>query len=475
MFQLKNDTSSYFDFKLVYDKISEKEINDYLKIKVDFSETLMSVSGTTQNSDVTLIDVTLNGLDNFLIPNGIIDGEIDSSISYDINTGDRFKFNIVSGYTKNINYDIADVGELKKLNGGFYQGFFKLHEYPVDYFESSISKGWSANITLFHNPTEPDNDLNTIFPDNEGFIFYLGTRAENKYNDITDIELEKIKENYDVEFSPVRTTLFTRGGEFTLDGEPYEGKYNYLDGQYWTGYVKTEDSERLIKIYHYDDVKDNAFGIRIHPDGRIGYRLLTDVCNEAITTGTTATDYIWEEVYDCKTDSTLRKLVTPEYKLIEQYSKEPVMNDKINKYVNIFIVFERYFPVTSICQLKYSNYRKGILKIFVNGVKVLSAQNVDEVFSRELDTIKELQQAVPYSISIGGGTQGLYEAVYLDPNKEIDGVLEKYFAGTYTGSLKNFSFYTTPANVTMIRNKTIEVLSELNIPITFGGRKIILY
>lgn len=477
MFKLKNDTSSYFDFKLVNDKISTTELNNYLQVSVDFSNTIFNVSGLKQPKNVDLTEITLNGLDNFTIPNGIIHNIIDTSIDYLFQTGDDFQFHPVSGYTKNLSYEIDSFHDCKTLKGGFYQGVFKLDEYPVEYFDLAMSKGWTANLTIFHNPSGYTNTLNQIYPENSGFIFYLGTRAENKYNEITDVELEIMKTSYSFEFDPIRTTLATRGGEFTLNGVNYIGRYNYLDGQYWTGYTKDTSSVHIIKNYNYSDITNNAFGIRITDDGRIGYRLLTEKeCNDQLTSvsGATGSTYDWVTITNCDGVSH-NQLVTPNYKVVEQYSKLPVLNSRIHKYVNITIVFERYFTVKSRCELKYSKFRKGTLKIFVNGLNVLNAENVDEVFARELDTIKELQEAVPYVMSVGGGTQGLYEAIYLDPLKHIDGVLEKYFAGTYTGSLKNFNFYTIPANIPMVRKLTKRTLSDLGIPINFGGRTIITY
>jgi hypothetical protein len=465
MFQTKYDSSEYFDFKLVYDKVDERKLGDFIEVDINFNTSLVSSVGGTQPEDVVLSNITLNGLDNFFIPATVIDPDV----QYVVDAGDKFQVWAVSGTTQDINYSIAHLTNMKKLNGGFYQGFFKIHGYPVEFFNHAISKGWTANLTLFHNPTTGSTTLNELYPDNAGFVFYIGTRAENKFNNITDVELSVLKNDYEIQFAPVQTTLYTHGGEFTLTGSTYTGKYNITEGQYWTGGEKTDDSQKLEKIYKYKDLLNNGFGIRIKPDGHLGYRsIVPKECEDEITND-------WVDVYDACEDIWYRKLVTPYYKIIEQYSKTPVMLSKVNKWVNLTITFERYFSVKSKCQLKYSDFRKGVLKVFVNGIKVFTAKNVEEVFEKELDVQKELQEAVPYVISVGGGTQGLLEAVYLDPAKQINGVLEKYFAGTYMGSVSRFNFYSTPATVPMIRNKAVRVLSDLGIPITFGGRRIITY
>lgn len=486
MFQLKYDTSEYFDFMLVDDNemVPVKNLNDYLEVSIDFSKSaLSSAVGNLATSEVVLQDISLTGNDNFFIPSGVTNGVIDTTKTYTVHVADHLKFWPVSGYTQHLNYNISDQNGMKKLDGGFYQGFFKLFDYPVEFFDAAISKGWTANLTVYHNPTTVPNSLNSQFPDNEGFIFYLGTRAENKFNDITDVELELIKADYNIDLGPIQTTLYTQGGEFTLTGSTYVGRYNYVDGQWWTGYEKDDTSQLLHKVYRYEDVTNNAFGIRITPDGYIGYRSFTEKeCTDLVTTGTTTgstaglpAGYIWADMYEECTDTHWRQLVTPDYKVIEQYSKLPVFANKYDRYTDITITFERYFTVTDICQLTYSKYRKGTLTIFVNGLPALVAQNVDEVFTRELDAVKELQEGVPFILSVGGGTQGLYEAVYLDPQKHVDGILEKFFAGSYTGSVRNFNFYTTPADFTLVREKTINTMGALGIPLAFGGRTIMIY
>jgi hypothetical protein len=54
-------------------------------------------------------------------------------------------------------------------------------------------------------------------------------------------------------------------------------------------------------------------------------------------------------------------------------------------------------------------YRLGRLKIYVNGKKIYTKENFEEVIPRGLFTDKEKQIGVPFNISWGGGTQGLHE------------------------------------------------------------------
>jgi hypothetical protein len=116
------------------------------------------------------------------------------------------------------------------------------------------------------------------------------------------------------------------------------------------------------------------------------------------------------------------------------------------------------------------DYRKGRLKIYVNGKLIFTIENFEEVIPRPLSTDKEKQVGVPFNISWGGGTQGLHENLTLsacteplgpyiqDPESFPDSILsgtslsaittniilEKYFGGTFEGAINQFRFYIEP-------------------------------
>ena len=56
-----------------------------------------------------------------------------------------------------------------------------------------------------------------------------------------------------------------------------------------------------------------------------------------------------------------------------------------------------------------SKYRKGRLKIYINGQIFHTIEDFEEVIPRALSTDKEKQVGVPFNVSWGGGTQGLRE------------------------------------------------------------------
>jgi len=120
--------------------------------------------------------------------------------------------------------------------------------------------------------------------------------------------------------------------------------------------------------------------------------------------------------------------------------------------------------------LDEKKYRLGRLKIYVNGKKIYTIEDFEEVIPRGLFTDKEKQIGVPFNISWGGGTQGLHENLtfsscsaltsnYIQdpeclPNNILSGttlsglstniLLEQNFGGTFDGGISQFRFYIEP-------------------------------
>jgi hypothetical protein len=125
------------------------------------------------------------------------------------------------------------------------------------------------------------------------------------------------------------------------------------------------------------------------------------------------------------------------------------------------------------------NYRKGRLKIYINGMIFYVIEDFEEIIPRGLDTVKERQLGVPFNISWGGGTLGLHENLtfsacptgytnyYIQdpeclPNNILSGTslsalttnifLEQNFAGTFNGAISQFRMYTTPLDSSQIKH-----------------------
>jgi hypothetical protein len=131
--------------------------------------------------------------------------------------------------------------------------------------------------------------------------------------------------------------------------------------------------------------------------------------------------------------------------------------------------------------LDEKKYRLGRLKIYVNGKKIYTIEDFEEVIPRGLFTDKEKQIGVPFNISWGGGTQGLHENLtfsscsaltsnYIQdpeclPNNILSGtslsglntniLLEQNFGGTFEGGISQFRMYIDPLSSDEIKHNFI--------------------
>ena len=147
----------------------------------------------------------------------------------------------------------------------------------------------------------------------------------------------------------------------------------------------------------FDDITNNAFALRIKDDGSIGYRYL---------------------VKDCEV----------EYKIIEEYSKPNIIN--YDKWMDVSVMFKKL----NVSTMKVYIYVNDKLKFISKELPLLNL--------REINEYKTKQEGVPYNISLGGGTMGLCNSLWTNYYDNFDYILplEKYFAGSFLGDIKFFSF-----------------------------------
>ena len=110
----------------------------------------------------------------------------------------RLKLHAVSGNTLQYDYPLHKENGYTKLNGGFYQGFFKTECDKYQILPLAFEHGDTLNLefTLKKCDLEKESDktLNDKYPENKGIFFYVGTRAENKWiylydkNDVDGLE-----------------------------------------------------------------------------------------------------------------------------------------------------------------------------------------------------------------------------------------------------------------------------------------------
>lgn len=209
---LKLSNSDYWDFYLANGSINSNSqlitSGDCFVVWYDFNNSNIFISGNTNeiyslvswdksvNSGYTLNTIGLTGIDNGFIPyvkdNGDQANENLVSLltgsTLNILSGDsRLILTAVSGSTGDFSYGSsilsgATIGRYLQLNGGFYQGFYKLDGYSYQVLPTRVNQSWSSEFWLKpENTISSGNTLNDLYPENKGFFFYMGTRAENKF------------------------------------------------------------------------------------------------------------------------------------------------------------------------------------------------------------------------------------------------------------------------------------------------------
>jgi hypothetical protein len=433
------------------------------------------------NTSTELCDVGLTGIDNGLVMN--ISGEtIEINKGLYTNTSDkfsrykydsRFKMHPVTGFTTNnnriyndgsFNYTLTSktdgdsVGYYVNLNGGFYQGFYKLQGYDYQVLPERYNWGWSAEFLLRNRFNDNSSvGLNVRYPENTGTFFYMGARAENKFYHFADGSpisfsgYNRVTEGLNCLKTCECQFSATSGSSSCINVYPQSATTdNHCTcscGCSCPTNGVTGDSDPL-----YDGVS-NAMSVRL--SGNTGnprlcvktYRITggcetTGSCSTTgitYTTGTSVTEWCSTRgIFDeCKNTSYINSInwaqidvvfVRDEYLdtcdlqykggLKEIVKKEFIDNLNNNSVALISPPITHEVPynpatteVVNITErwINEKNYRNGKLKLYVNGKLFFVVENFEEIIPRPLNVEKEKQIGVAYNISLGGGTQGLHD------------------------------------------------------------------
>ena len=194
----------YYDFMLYKgeaygaDTSDECLVADFSKFDIDEAgkiHSLVSWPGAS-NEGVEMNDIGFTGIDNGFIKyrKDMISNQdfmnILTGSTYSITSADtRFFLSPITGNTLDYKYPMSAItneeGEVEylSLNGGFYQGFYKLFGFDYQTLPVGLGYGWTLNFKL-----RPRCDYETVpgtinykHPENDGMFFYMGTRAENKF------------------------------------------------------------------------------------------------------------------------------------------------------------------------------------------------------------------------------------------------------------------------------------------------------
>jgi len=480
------------------------------------------------SSGVTATTIGVTGIDNGLITFDKLSADTTNQALLSALTGStlvipsgetRFMMNHVTGMTEQYIYPITimsgSTGNHARLCGGFYQGYYKLDEYDYEVLPNRVPKGWTAELWVNKSDDvcsgTTGTTLNDDYPNNKGFFFYMGTRAENKFWTVFDglnsgctsactipvgctgtpttyctvpKETNIILPDGHALSPPPKQFITTDNGFMIYNqGGATNTHYgvSYPDGKTagrFTGstitYTATTQvvtdnrnpfllycsacntstcsncggTTDCVTISTYTgnttdeftldvklDVIDNAIGFRVKDDGSIGYRLLS-------MTGS------------CSGDTYLSGIT-----VTEEYSASGVVSD--NVWTNIavrFFAYETYDETQLVC----GDRRLGRLAIYVNGKLKLWVDDFLEIVPRRLNEDKEKQVAVPYNISLGGGSQGLLESMTFDGQDPSDlGLsIEENFAGTFIGDISQFKLYSCDLSWIDIQNDFNQELSR---------------
>ena len=424
-----------------------------------------------------LCDVGLTGIDNGLVKK--MSGE-----TIQINTGlyssisdkysrykydRRMKMHPITGFTTTANrlwndnsysYDLSysnennSVGWFAKLNGGFFQGFYKIAGYDYQVFPERVNLGWTSEFLLRYRWTgDTSVGLNNRYPDNKGTFFFMGARAENKFY-------------HYAEGSPPQDTGYTRvtSGLTCMHTCGCTSSANTASTCYsvyqLSGITNTtcgcgcscncsSSAQFPEKDPLYDGVS-NGLSLRLSGDSgnpRLcikTYRITggcesTGTCLTGLTyvTGTSVTEWCstrgifddcrnttyinvehWVQIdavfqrneyfsgCDLWDKGGLGLIVSDEYTATTANNSLSLIKPPIT-HADVYDPETTEVVTFTDIWMEEKNYRLGKLKLFVNGRLFMVVENFEEIIPHLVNVEKEKQIGVGYNISLGGGTQGL--------------------------------------------------------------------
>ena len=424
-----------------------------------------------------LCDVGLTGIDNGLVKK--MSGE-----TIQINTGlyssisdkysrykydRRMKMHPITGFTTTSNrlwndnsysYDLSysnennSVGWFAKLNGGFFQGFYKIAGYDYQVFPERVNLGWTSEFLLRYRWTgDTSVGLNNRYPDNKGTFFFMGARAENKFY-------------HYAEGSPPQDTGYTRvtSGLTCMHTCGCTSSANTASTCYsvyqLSGITNTtcgcscscncsSSAQFPEKDPLYDGVS-NGLSLRLSGDSgnpRLcikTYRITggcesTGTCLTGLTyvTGTSVTEWCstrgifddcrnttyinvehWVQIdavfqrneyfsgCDLWDKGGLGLIVSDEYTATTANNSLSLIKPPIT-HADVYDPETTEVVTFTDIWMEEKKYRLGKLKLFVNGRLFMVVENFEEIIPHLVNVEKEKQIGVGYNISLGGGTQGL--------------------------------------------------------------------
>lgn len=255
-----------------------------------------------------------------------------------------------SAYTLIYNNPTASTGNYFTLSGGYLTSYFKLYEYPFQLAPFRFENGYTIDTWL----NISDDSFNKITSYTEGIFVYFGTKSENKYNAFYS--------------------------SLTYGNNVESAMTIIISGLPNSSLTKTFSSYTFDTLYDpVIDTEYNAFCLKLNEDRTLSLRYLGKSGQTIEYKGDKIIPTGWTNV-----------VLSFQYcEKIRDNDDKPYENDSLNCF----------------------HLRDGNLRLFINGEIYLEKLEIEEFFwLTPLNTIKERQIGLPYSISWGGGSPGLKNA-----------------------------------------------------------------
>lgn len=383
---------------------------------------------------IAIKDFGITAFDNRFLPTLESDYALDGGLDFCVTavSGDTYCYEIFSGSPVT-------------LNGGFFQGFYKLEGYEYQVLPDFYKKGWTIEMVVEQQSGSTCVSgkplLNDDYPDNKGIFYYIGTRAENKFCSLKEHLLK-----YEVQSG---LTFLESVIKDTSHITPPEGEnaFTYFNNpNLIRDYCPPPTGTTFVLPNCCDGLKYNALAFRIK-DGKIGYR------------------------YMGSSGSCINGMFEEYNHVYEEYSSTEVITENQKHLVTITFKSYDYFD----CKPKEQTY--GVLSIYVDGFLKFRKYDFPNIIPYAFNDTPSKQLGVPYNISIGGGTQGLLEMqtgtpteynvcdyqFYLKKDQHFKGIIVN---GVQTMSPEVYTFEDEEEIVAFLESTILGKLGDINVKTT---------
>ena len=533
--KLQISNSDYWDFYLANDESSGdcdsllsgscfvvwydfNNSNTFLSGLTTNIHSLVSWSGAT-NSGYTLNTIGLTGIDNGLITFDKVSGDTTNQALlsaltesvYVIQSGNTgLMMNAVTGTTSGLTYDILvnsglTEGQYMDFMGGFYQGFYKLDGKTYEVLPTRVNHSWSAEFWLKPKDVNTTGTtINDLYPNNKGFFFYMGTRAENKFwNRFEGVDTgctsactvdTGCTDNLSYWCTlPKETDIFIGSGDTEISLSPNQIITNEITNPFLiygragrvtrrcsscganpSGFgsksvcdydgkpiitktpktVKSNTQNPFLIYGRAGRVTRRCSSCGANPSG-LGDETVCSFSGFEESIQFSNIDYNLDIIdnsigFRIKDDGSIgyRMLTVTGTCSGTTYISGVTIEEKYSKpglitnnlWTSVIIRYTTDFY--DDCKLKVGPKRKGKLMFYINGKLKFTVNNFSEFIAKRLDEYMEKQIGVPFNFSLGGGSQGLIETQTFDGRDLADlGLpIESNFAGTFVGGISKFKF-----------------------------------